>query len=208
MIRQIIFHWGAAVWYITDDYVKMSSALINFIIDNKKQTLIFYSDKSHKFLRMPLKNARLRVRNYNKDSRFIWGPLKKVGEDKLFGEKVNLMVRFGKRRSDDPMVKTAEFRDELWVLSKLKFLPDAEEALDELLRGSFSSGFPLRNVRYGYIKGREARSMQRSVMNDVNYLVRKPIALRIFAVPVGYKEASSEMELMSVSGDMGSFSSP
>lgn len=200
-VRQMVYHWGSAVWYITDDHIKMTSALISFITDEKAKTLTFYSDRSRKYLTMPIKNARTRLKIYNHDTAYKWGSAKKLREDSLSGEKVDVYVRFGHKESNDPIQRKVEFRDETWVLPHVNFAMEMQGAASELLRGTFSHGFPLRDVRFGYIKGREARSMQRCLMTDTVYLSKRPISKTVFRVPVGYKKADSEMELMTFSDD-------
>lgn len=200
-VRQMVYHWGSAVWYITDDHIKMTSALISFITDEKAKTLTFYSDRSRKYLTMPIKNAHSRLKIYNHDTAYKWGTAKKVREDSLSGEKVDVYVRLGHKESNDPIQRKVEFRDETWVLPHVNFAMEMQGAASELLRGTFSHGFPLRDVRFGYIKGREARSMQRCLMTDTVYLSKRPISKTVFKVPVGYKKADSEMELMTFSDD-------
>ena len=189
------------MWYVTPDHVKMTSALISFITDEKAKTLTFYSDRSRKYMTVPIKNAHARLKIYNHDTSYVWGPSKKIREETLLGQKVDVYVRFGKKKSNDPIQKKVEFRDETWVLPNLKFAKEMQGAASELLRGTFEHGFPVRDLRFGYIKGREARSMQRCLMTDTVFLTQRPLSKTAFRIPVGYTKADSEMELMTFSED-------
>lgn len=200
-VRQIIYHWGSVVWYITKDKVKMTSGLISFVCDQKSGNITFYSDRSHRYLVMPMNNAGTRLRIYNRDTSFTWKEAKKVGQDLVMGEKVDVYVRYGYKKSKDPVASKVEFRDELYCLPGIVFSVPMQKATNALLHGAFQHGFPLKDVRFGYIKGREAHSLQRIVMNEPLSLSRRPIHESTFKIPVGYNKAESEMELMTFSDD-------
>ncbi len=197
IVRQRGYQVGGCVWYITDQQIKMSGSFLCMIINRKTNKITLYSLKSRRYRTYTLRDCAKRIGIYRAKQQYIFAAPKTVGKTEYLGHPATLLVRIGKRISNERTPKNVEFRDDLIVSSEIHFEPEINAVLESVLYSVYSYGLPFKMVRSGYIKGRERRSTQSVTLTEVHFAKARPIPDTEFALPKGLKPSQTEMDLLS-----------
>lgn len=201
VVRQKGLHWGAAIWYITDQQIKMSGSFLNMIINRKTNKVTIYSIKSNCYKRYGIAECGKQLGIYRAKKTYNFGPPSKGINTTYLGLPATMLIRTGKK-ADENQHKDVEFRDEIIITPEIKFSPEINRVFESVIYSIFEFGLPLKFVRYGYIKGRESRSTQAAVLSEVYFVKKRPIPDSEFFLPAGLRETQSEMDLMSGESDV------
>lgn len=197
IVRQRGYQVGGCVWYITDQQIKMSGSFLCMIINRKTNKITLYSLKSRRYRTYTLRDCAKRIGIYRAKQQYIFASPKTVGKTEYLGHPAAMLVRIGKRISNQRTPKNVEFRDDLIVSSEIHFEPEINTVLESVLYSVYSYGLPFKMVRSGYIQGRESRTTQSVTLSEVHFAKARPIPDTEFALPKGLKPSQSEMDLLS-----------